>query len=100
MRLSFLRIFQEAVSNAVRHGQASEVIAKVYKDNSNNLVIEIQDNGKGFDAKTANLTHEELRLQGHRGLANMTERMSLMGGTLSVISEPEHGTKIIAAVPL
>ena len=63
-------------------------------------MLEIQDNGTGFDAKTANLTHEELRLQGHRGLANMTERMSLMGGTLSVISEPEHGTKIIAAVPL
>ena len=100
LRLSFLRIFQEAVSNAVRHGQASEVIAKVYKDNSNNLVLEIQDNGTGFDAKTANLTHEELRLQGHRGLANMTERMSLMGGTLSVISEPDKGTKIIAAVPL
>ncbi|MBQ8693133.1 MAG: hypothetical protein IJ520_08320 [Synergistaceae bacterium] len=49
-------------------------------------MLEIQDNGKGFDARTANLTHEELRLQGHRGLANMTARMSLMGGTLSVIS--------------
>ena len=45
------------------------------------------------------LTHEELRLQGHRGLANMTERMSLMGGSLSVISKPERGTKIIASVP-
>ena len=99
LRLSFLRIFQEAVSNAVRHGQATEVVAKVYKDNLNNLVLEISDNGKGFDAKTANLTHEELRLQGHRGLANMTERMSLMGGSLSVISKPERGTKIIASVP-
>ncbi|MBQ3378088.1 MAG: ATP-binding protein [Synergistaceae bacterium] len=99
LRLSFLRIFQEAVSNAVRHGQATEVVAKVYKDNLNNLVLEISDNGKGFDAKTANLTHEELRLQGHRGLANMTERMSLMGGSLNVISKPERGTKIIASVP-
>ncbi len=109
LRLSFLRIFQEAVSNAVRHGHATEVTARVYKNKNNNdknnddnenLILEIQDNGTGFNAEMANLSHEELRVKGHRGLANMTERMSLMNGSLRVISEPENGTKIIAEVPL
>lgn len=101
LRLSFLRILQEAASNAVRHGGATEVNARVYKNkNNDNLILEVQDNGAGFNAEMANLSREELRLKGHRGLANMSERMSLIGGSLKVISEPENGTKIIAEAPL
>ena len=55
------------------------------------LVFEICDNGKGFDA---GVDHEVLRLEGHRGLANMTERMSLMGGQLEVESRKGEGTCI------
>lgn len=100
--LSFLRILQEAVSNAVRHGEATEVRAALSLSGGEmgaeeNLHLDIWDNGKGFDA---NINHETLRLQGHRGLANMTERMSLMGGTLTITSEPGKGTHILAALPL
>ncbi|MCR5346762.1 MAG: sensor histidine kinase [Fretibacterium sp.] len=98
--LSFLRILQEAVSNAVRHGEATEVRAALSlgkENDSEQLRLDIWDNGKGFDA---NINHETLRLQGHRGLANMTERMSLMGGTLTITSEPGKGTHIIAVLPL
>ena len=94
--LSFMRIFQEAVSNAVRHGGATEVRAQV-REEEGKLVLDIQDNGRGFDA---HVDHEMLRLQGHRGLANMTERMSLMGGSLNVISEAGQGTRILAVLPL
>jgi signal transduction histidine kinase len=88
--LSLLRIFQEAVSNAVRHGGASEVRGQMYgKDGS--LFFEIKDNGKGFDSS---VDHEVLRLEGHRGLANMTERMSLMGGSFEVHSKAGEGTTI------
>jgi signal transduction histidine kinase len=89
--LSLLRIFQEAVSNAVRHGDATEVRGQMYEKDGQ-LVFEIKDNGKGFDA---GVDHEALRLEGHRGLANMTERMSLMGGALEVRSSMGEGTTIL-----
>lgn len=88
--LSFVRIFQEAVSNAVRHGEATEVQGHMFELDGN-LVFEIRDNGKGFDS---GVDHEVLRLEGHRGLANMTERMSLMGGQLAVESRMGEGTCI------
>jgi signal transduction histidine kinase len=88
--LSLLRIFQEAVSNAVRHGEATEVRAHMFVEGTR-LVLEIQDNGKGFDS---GVNLEILRLEGHRGLGNMTERMSLIGGTLEVYSTAGEGTCI------
>ena len=92
--LSLLRIVQEAVSNAVRHGEASEVLIKLNKDDDENLTLEISDNGRGFESSGIN--HETLRVEGHRGLASMTERMSLMGGTLQISSKPGEGTRITA----
>jgi len=92
--LSLLRIFQEAVSNAVRHGSATEVHADL-REEEGRLVFEIRDNGKGFDAE---FDHQPLRLEGHRGLANMTERMSLMGGTFEARSVKGEGTTIICTL--
>lgn len=88
--LSLVRIFQEAVSNAVRHGDATEVSGRLF-DREGQIVFEIRDNGKGFDAA---VNHETLRLEGHRGLANMTERMSLIGGALEVESVVGEGALI------
>ena len=93
--LSLLRIIQEAVSNAVRHGQATDINIQLTKENDR-LILEIEDNGKGFDSRHIN--HETLRVEGHRGLASMTERMSLMGGTLHIDSKPNEGTKITASL--
>lgn len=96
--LSFVRIFQEAVSNAVRHGEATEVRIHLFKENGK-LVFEVLDNGKGFHSDSS-VNHESLRLEGHRGLANMTERMSLMGGTFSIRSEVGKGTRIRCVLAL
>ena len=93
--LAFVRIFQEAVSNAVRHGNASEVRAQVYEQDGK-IFFDIRDNGGGFEAR---INHEALRVEGHRGLANMTERMSLMGGTLEVRSEIGKGTRVLGILP-
>ena len=92
--LSLLRIFQEAVSNAVRHGSATEVHVAT-REEGGRFFFEVKDNGKGFDAE---LDHHALRLEGHRGLANMTERMSLMGGTFEVRSVIGEGTSIVCAL--
>lgn len=94
--LSILRMVQEAVSNAVRHGQATEIHINLRKNKDDEkLTLEISDNGTGFDAE--NINHETLRVGGHRGLASMTERMSLMGGSLKITSKPEEGTTITAS---
>ncbi len=95
--LSLLRIIQEAVSNAVRHGQANEVNIQLSRE-AETLTLEIEDNGKGFEA--GHINHETLRVEGHRGLASMTERMSLMGGTLHIESKPGQGTKITATLKI
>ena len=93
--LSLLRIIQEAVSNAVRHGYATEVNIELRREDDM-LVLDISDNGKGFDS--SNINHETLRVEGHRGLASMTERMSLMGGTLRITSKVGEGTEIKASL--
>lgn len=93
--LSLLRIIQEAVSNAVRHGGADEINISVHKDDDDMLTLEISDNGSGFDS--GNINHETLRVEGHRGLASMTERMSLMKGKLKIESKSGEGTKITAS---
>ena len=95
--LSLLRIVQEAVSNAVRHGEASEVHILLGRK-GDKITLNITDNGNGFDAEKIN--HETLRVEGHRGLASMTERMSLMGGDLKIESMPGHGTEIKASFEL
>ena len=93
--LSLLRIIQEAVSNAVRHGGADEVDIYLRKNNDDIVIMNISDNGKGFDA--GHINPETLRVEGHRGLASMTERMNLMGGTLNIVSNTGKGTEIRAS---
>jgi len=93
--LSLLRIVQEAVSNAVRHGKADEIHIQLIKSQGNVLTLEVFDNGSGFDA--GHINHETLRVEGHRGLASMTERMSLMGGTLKIDSVIGGGSVVIAS---
>jgi signal transduction histidine kinase len=55
------------------------------------LVLEIQDDGVGFDP-----TGE---FPGHMGLTTMAERVQQIGGTLEIISAPHRGTTVRAAVP-
>ena len=92
--LSLLRIVQEAVSNAVRHGEATEINIQLKRnsEDENLFTLEISDNGSGFDS--GKIDHETLRVEGHRGLASMTERMSLMKGSLKIKSQPGQGTTI------
>ncbi|NLA91702.1 MAG: sensor histidine kinase, partial [Synergistaceae bacterium] len=93
--LSLFRIFQEGVSNAVRHGGATEMSAEIFaKDDW--VVFEFQDNGTGFEP---DLNFETLRVEGHRGLANMLERMRLVGGRLEIESSPGRGTLVRCVLP-
>lgn len=94
--LALFRVAQEAIHNSWRHGGAREVFIRLFMEEGS-LVLELEDRGNGFDLP-ADLAR--LRLQGHRGLANMEERMALVGGELVIQSRPGQGTRVTARVPV
>jgi signal transduction histidine kinase len=89
-----LRICQEALNNAVRHGQPHVVDVRLDYTPSE-LRVRIADDGKGFrPAETARVN------SGHFGVTVMQERARRFGGTFRLSSEPGRGTVVEAAVPL
>ena len=87
------RVAQEALRNASRHGNATQVDVRLRREGSS-AVLEIEDDGRGFDVALA-----EQRRPG-MGLFSMRERMGLVNGRLVVNSTPRLGTRIVATVPL
>lgn len=88
--LSLARIIQEAVSNAVRHGKASEIKIDL-TCHSNQFSLTVRDNGTGFHSLP---DPELLRVRGHRGIAGMSERATLIGASFRIENLPEGGTLI------
>ncbi|MBI5118991.1 sensor histidine kinase [Candidatus Poribacteria bacterium] len=89
------RIFQEAFTNAGKHGDASRV-SVVVANNEREVVFRIEDDGKGFDTKQAETT----RPGGGIGLTAMRQRVKMLGGSLAVTSHEGKGTRIELAVPI
>jgi len=85
------RVSQEALNNAVKHASASEIVVSL-SDEDNHLVLEISDNGRGFDPNGD--------FTGHLGLRSMRERLEQVGGTINITSTSCRGTQITAVVPL
>jgi len=92
MEMNLLRIGQEAVANAVKHGRATTVQALLQYDQEK-VRLSITDNGKGF-------VPEETAPSGHFGLLDMRERAHSMGCILEVESAPDCGTKIAIEIPV
>jgi signal transduction histidine kinase len=84
-------ICQEAMANIAKHANASKVTIDLWST-SDRALLEIHDNGDGFDLEKANKT------VGH-GLANMQTRATNVGGDLDIITAPKEGTTILAWVP-
>ncbi|MBC8748649.1 two-component system NarL family sensor kinase [Paraburkholderia sp. WC7.3g] len=87
------RIAQEALTNIVRHAQASSA-ALALEVSRDAVTLTIADNGRGFD-----VTGAFVGGRGGVGLRNMRERLEALGGTLSLNSQPGH-TVVAARVPL
>ena len=87
------RVAQETLRNAARHAEARHVDVSLRRDGPS-AVLEIVDDGRGFDVERA-----EERRPG-MGLFSMRERVGLVNGRLTVSSAPGHGTQIVATVPL
>jgi signal transduction histidine kinase len=86
------RVAQAAVHNVVKHAQAHRLDLHLMNE-GNDAVIEIVDDGRGFDVADA-----EQRRPG-MGLYTMRERVALAGGEFDIHSTPGAGTRIRAAVP-
>jgi len=92
IEMNLLRIGQEAVANAIKHGRPRVVKARLQF--SENLVrLSISDDGRGFHP-------EDGAPSGHFGLLDMQERARSMGCVLQVESEPERGTTVIVEIPM
>ena len=90
------RIIQEATNNAGRHAEASLVEVTVEFD-GDKIVATVRDDGKGFELPR---TLGELSRIGKLGLAGAEERARLLGGSLTVQSQPGKGTTVVLNAPV
>ena len=86
------RIFQEAITNAVRHSGASTVIARLTMA-KRELMLYVRDNGVG-------ITEERLHSGMCLGLLGMRERARALGGDVQIKGKPGHGTILAMTLPL
>jgi two-component system, sensor histidine kinase LadS len=86
----FYRLVQEAVSNSIRHGFATEIDIQFFR-HKKEFVLTIDDNGNGFclDKMTSGI-----------GINNMKVRTALMDGTFEITSTMGRGTSILIKCPL
>ena len=90
------RIAQEALTNIARHAQATHVAITLVRDFSS-ITLQVRDNGCGFD--TAGM-HSRARGGNSLGLVGMQERAALLGGNLTIASQPGQGCTVRLHCPL
>ena len=86
------RIFQETLTNIVRHAEATEVNIQL-REEADKLILEVQDNGRG-------LTGRELSGAKSLGLLGMRERATMLDGEVNIISRHGKGTTVGVRIPL
>ncbi len=95
VEVTVYRIVQESLNNTVKHAEAHTARVSLSRA-GDELVVVIQDDGRGFTARPA----QKLMADGHLGLAGMRERAALLGGSLVIESKPGAGTLVRARLPL
>ena len=96
LEINIYRLIQEGLNNIRKHAKASHVKIVLIASYPN-ILLRIQDDGKGFDVKV-----REAELDGTKrmGLRSMTERVNLLQGIIKIKSRPTKGTKIFIKIPL
>ena len=87
---ALVRVVREAVTNAIRHGHASNV--KIHLDGGGGIHLRIEDDGQGFDVS-------ESVANGRFGLTSMEERTRALGGEFRIISCVGVGTAVEVTLP-
>jgi two-component system sensor kinase len=86
------RIFQETLTNIARHACASHAIVRLIRARRQ-LVLEVRDNGKGFENGAA-------AQKKSLGFLGMKERALILGGLIEICSKPGQGTSVAVRIPL
>ena len=89
-------IVEEAVGNARKHAQANTIWIRSHRTNGD-YVIEVQDNGRGFDVGKVQSNYDK---RGSLGMVNMYERAEVMKAKLSIASAIGQGTRISIRMPI
>jgi signal transduction histidine kinase len=95
VEITLYRVVQEALNNATKHAKASRVVIRVRRS-SRTLSCLIQDDGTGFELRAVQSDTKRSGL----GLVSMKERLSAIGGTLTIDSAPGRGTRLLIRVPV
>jgi len=92
LNTAFFRIFQETLTNVIRHAEATKVGVRLERDRGH-LSLEIKDNGRG-------ISEAEISNTKSIGLLGMRERAALLGGRVTFTGAPGHGTTVLVRIPL
>ncbi|MBA2660098.1 MAG: HAMP domain-containing protein [Nitrosospira sp.] len=90
--VAIFRIVQESLTNVTRHAEASRVEITL-SQNADDLIVEVRDNGKGFDSADA-------AKKKSFGLLGMRERAAVLGGGIDITSLPQQGTVVNVRIPI
>jgi signal transduction histidine kinase len=90
---TFFRIFQETLTNIIRHAGATHVMVHL-KEVAGRIILEVKDNGRGISSQEISNTRS-------MGLLGMKERAALLGGTFKIGPAPSgKGTVASVSIPL
>jgi len=95
IEINLYRLVQEGLNNVRKHAEAGQVVVKLvgaYPD----IIVRIEDNGKGFDMQAR---EQNLDSKRRMGLRSMKERVKLLQGQMTVQSYPGKGTRIFIKFP-
>lgn len=96
VKITLLRVIQEACNNAIKHAQASKLDVTLSYEEAR-IVLTIKDNGKGFDINS--IPKESRNDNSGFGLSMMRERVFLLSGKIDLESSPGNGCTIIVTIP-
>lgn len=93
--IKVFRVFQEAMTNVVKHARAHRVDVWI-RYNADRLEVSMEDDGQGFDVAA-----KMQQKVGHYGLQIIEERVRSLGGTVQFVSKPRiNGTRVEVSIPL
>ena len=90
-------IIEEAVNNARKHANAFHIWVRLRTFEKDIALLEIEDDGAGFDVEAVNKSYDQ---RGSLGMINLRERTELVNGLLNIDSAPGKGTRIQVYIPL
>jgi signal transduction histidine kinase len=96
LEINIYRLVQEGFNNIRKHAQATQVKLVIIASHTN-ITLRIEDDGIGIQNKAR---EEGAYPKKGMGIRNMTERVNLLRGKISIKTKPGHGTQIRVRIPI